>query len=212
MRWLLSFLMVLSLCLPGLAQDDHDHDHEHDHDHGSTPQVQSESGRAAQVGDTVEVYYIIRLKDQTILDATKKGHPFKFQVGQPGIIPGFSVAVVGMKPGEVRQRSIPPELGYGDSVEGIPADAELLCDLEMVSVQSPEELAAESKDVHDHSHSNLPAIMDFMIKDTFRRPWIADDQDNPHPTQSVLKSTAKIAGVALLLLIVGLFQKRMSPS
>jgi FKBP-type peptidyl-prolyl cis-trans isomerase len=203
-------VLVLLLCLvlggPGLAQDDHDHDHDHDHDrHGESHQAVSpeKSSRPARVGDTAEVYYVMRLEDGTLLDATRKDKPFKLQIGQPGIIPGFSLAMVGMTVGETKQVLIPPELGYGNLRPGVPPDASLKLQLELVSLQFPEdmeEVVHPDDDGHGHHSANLPAMMDFMLKDFFARPWI-DEEKSLTATRNV---TVEALGVFAFLIPIWL--------
>ena len=60
---------------------------------------------------------------------------FTFTVGS-GVIVGWSQGVVGMKVGEVRRLKIPSSLGYGEGGAGdaIPANADLVFDVELIEI------------------------------------------------------------------------------
>ena len=70
--------------------------------------------------DYVSVYYTGYFENETVFD-TNEGMeiPYTFQVGTGQVIPGFDSAVMGMKLGEEKTVTIPPEEAYG-SVEGHP--------------------------------------------------------------------------------------------
>lgn len=67
----------------------------------------------AKDGDTVRVHYVGTLDDGTEFDSSRGGEPLEFVLGKPGIISGFQDNVVGMKVGEVKTVTFPPEQGYG---------------------------------------------------------------------------------------------------
>ncbi|NIP99873.1 MAG: peptidylprolyl isomerase [Nitrospinaceae bacterium] len=69
--------------------------------------------RMAKNGDTVSIHYTGKLKDNSVFDSSKDRDPLVFELGTPNIIAGFNKAVVGMKAGESKTISIPPEEGYG---------------------------------------------------------------------------------------------------
>jgi len=105
-----------------------------------TKEVKLEStdltGKEVATGDKISVHYRGWLaKDGTVFDQSfNRGSTFTFTVGQ-GVIQGWSQGVVGMKVGEVRRLKIPSELGYGATGAGdsIPADADLIFDVELVN-------------------------------------------------------------------------------
>ena len=67
-----------------------------------------------QEGDTITVEYEGRLEDGTVFDSSEKHEePLQFTVGEGKIIKGFDEAVVGMKVGEEKEVTIPPEQAYG---------------------------------------------------------------------------------------------------
>lgn len=96
------------------------------------------SGAEATTGSTVTVNYVGALPDGTVFDASANhGAPFTFQLGAGNVIRGWDEGVAGMKVGGKRRLVIPPGLAYGDQAVGgvIPANATLLFEVELVSVQ-----------------------------------------------------------------------------
>ena len=86
----------------------------------------------AQDGDVVKVHYTGLLEDGTVFDTTAGGDPFEFTLGSGEAIKGFDDAVRGMKVGDYKEVTIPPEEAYGEPsddlifqypVEKIPAGA-----------------------------------------------------------------------------------------
>jgi FKBP-type peptidyl-prolyl cis-trans isomerase 2 len=81
--------------------------------------------KTVKKGDTISVNYTGSLQDGKVFDtnieSVAKQHdiikpeyvPLKFKVGEPGMIKGFDEGVVGMKVGETKTLTIPPEKGYG---------------------------------------------------------------------------------------------------
>jgi FKBP-type peptidyl-prolyl cis-trans isomerase FkpA len=72
-------------------------------------------------------------------DSSREGRqPFKFPVGTGSVIKGWDQGVPGMKIGESRRLTIPPELAYGDGGTGgglIPPGATLVFDVELVGIE-----------------------------------------------------------------------------
>lgn len=65
-------------------------------------------------GDTITVEYEGRLEDGTVFDSSDKHEePLQFTVGEGKIIKGFDQAVLGMKVGEEKEVTVPPEQAYG---------------------------------------------------------------------------------------------------
>jgi FKBP-type peptidyl-prolyl cis-trans isomerase len=77
--------------------------------------LQEGNGLGAKVGDTVTVNYTGTLEDGTKFDSSLNPgrSPFQFTLGQNRVIQGWELGVIGMKVGEKRRLTIPPELGYG---------------------------------------------------------------------------------------------------
>jgi FKBP-type peptidyl-prolyl cis-trans isomerase 2 len=85
------------------------------------------SSPTAKAGDNVSIDYIISFSNGTIWGTTYKQvaidtgiynannsyRPFNFTVGNPSTIEGISDAVAGMKVGELKNGTIPPEKAFG---------------------------------------------------------------------------------------------------
>ncbi|GFO97760.1 peptidyl-prolyl cis-trans isomerase [groundwater metagenome] len=81
--------------------------------------------KTVKKGDTISVNYTGSLHDGKVFDtnieSVAKQHdiikpeyvPLKFTVGEPGMIEGFDEGVVGMKVGDKKILTIPPEKAYG---------------------------------------------------------------------------------------------------
>lgn len=73
--------------------------------------------RQAKEGDSVSLHYKGSFEDGTVFDSSETHGALKFTVGRGTAIPGFEEAVVGMKLGEAKTVTIPPEKGYGPRKE-----------------------------------------------------------------------------------------------
>lgn len=107
-------------------------------------------GTIAEVGMLVSVHYQGRLTDGTVFDdSNKRGEPISFTLGKGQVIKGWEQGIEGMKVGEKRVLTIPPELGYGAAGAGdvIPPNATLVFDVELVAAVQPPEL--KHGDVND---------------------------------------------------------------
>jgi peptidylprolyl isomerase len=67
----------------------------------------------AKLGDKVRVRYRGFLDDGTTFDSSSEMEPLEFTIGEEMIIPGFEQAVIGMREGDTKGVSIPPEEGFG---------------------------------------------------------------------------------------------------
>ena len=102
--------------------------------------MQEGGGDVADIGQRVTVHYEGRLTDDTVFDASKpRGQPFNFTIGAGQVIQGWEKGVAGMRVGEKRRLTIPPELGYGAAGAGdaIPPHATLVFDIELLAVAIP---------------------------------------------------------------------------
>ncbi len=99
------------------------------------------TGAVAKEGDRVRVHYTGWLSTGKKFDSSVDyGRPFTFALGNGEVIQGWDEGIAGMKVGGKRQMRIPPELGYGaaGTPDGtIPANATLIFDVQLLSVQEP---------------------------------------------------------------------------
>lgn len=95
------------------------------------------AGDAAKAGDKVTVNYVGTLQNGTKFDSSiDRGTPFQFTLGENSVIQGWELGVSGMKAGEKRKLTIPPELGYGSNGAGnvIPPNATLIFEVELLKI------------------------------------------------------------------------------
>ena len=100
--------------------------------------LQQGSGETAKSGDTVTVNYVGALTDGAKFDSSiDRGQPFEFTLGQNGVIQGWELGVLGMKVGEKRKLTIPPELAYGSQGAGgiIPPNATLIFEIDLLGIK-----------------------------------------------------------------------------
>lgn len=88
-------------------------------------------------GQTAVVHYTGRLSTGRVFDSSRDREPFEFILGRSLVIEGWHRGVRGMRKGEKRRLTIPPELGYGDrGVPGaIPPRATLIFDVELLEIK-----------------------------------------------------------------------------
>ena len=102
------------------------------------------NGEVARQGMQVSVHYQGRLTDGTIFDdSQKRGEPIRFIIGSGQVISGWEKGIDGMRVGEKRVLTVPPDLGYGVAGVGslIPPNATLIFDVELIAVSNPPRLA-----------------------------------------------------------------------
>jgi FKBP-type peptidyl-prolyl cis-trans isomerase FkpA len=95
------------------------------------------TGNEATAGLRVTVHYVGTLTDGKKFDSSRdRGKGFSFQLGAGRVIKGWDQGVAGMKVGEKRKLTIPPELAYG--ARGfppvIPPDSTLVFEVELLGV------------------------------------------------------------------------------
>ncbi|MES9969262.1 MAG: FKBP-type peptidyl-prolyl cis-trans isomerase [Candidatus Thiodiazotropha sp.] len=92
-------------------------------------------GASPQSGDSVEVHYHGTLIDGAVFDSSvQRGKTATFNVDR--VVPGFSEALLLMKPGAKWRIVIPPELGYGERGAGkkIGPNETLIFELELIKI------------------------------------------------------------------------------
>jgi FKBP-type peptidyl-prolyl cis-trans isomerase len=96
------------------------------------------SGAEAMPGMTVDVHYTGWLTTGTKFDSSlDRGKPFSFKLGAGQVIKGWDQGVAGMKVGQLRKLTIPPELAYGTRgfPPVIPPNSTLVFEVELLDVK-----------------------------------------------------------------------------
>jgi len=96
------------------------------------------SGEPAKNNDTVTVNYTGTLENGTVFDSSVKPDrtPFEFTIGASNVIQGWHLGVLGMKTGEKRKLTIPPEFAYGQAGRppAIPQNATLIFEIDLLKI------------------------------------------------------------------------------
>lgn len=92
-------------------------------------------GKVAAKGKSCHVHYVGWLSDGTEFDSSEGKSPYVLELGAGMVIKGWEQGIEGMKVGEKRRLTIPPDLAYGPKGRGmIPGDATLVFELELKAV------------------------------------------------------------------------------
>ncbi|MFP5394243.1 MAG: FKBP-type peptidyl-prolyl cis-trans isomerase [Gammaproteobacteria bacterium] len=101
-------------------------------------------GEEAGVGSTVSVHYTgwlfkplaVKQHGRVFDSSRERGEPIEFVLGAGRVIKGWDQGLQGMRVGGKRTLVIPAQLAYGArSVPGIPANSDLIFDVELVKVK-----------------------------------------------------------------------------
>jgi len=96
------------------------------------------TGAEASAGKTVTVHYVGTLTNGNKFDSSRdRGKGFTFKLGAGQVIKGWDQGVAGMKVGQLRKLTIPPELAYGTRgfPPAIPPDSTLVFEVELLEVK-----------------------------------------------------------------------------
>ena len=96
------------------------------------------AGAVAKAGQRLTLHYVGTLEDGRTFDSSRdRGKPHEFNIGVGEVILGWDEAVPGMKIGELRKLTIPPNAGYGAQGHppAIPQNATLIFEIELINVQ-----------------------------------------------------------------------------
>lgn len=99
--------------------------------------LQEGEGEKAKAGDKITVDYVGTFEDGVQFDSSiDRGQPFVFTLGEGSVIQGWELGVEGMKVGEKRKLTIPPNLAYGEQGAGgvIPPNATLIFEINLLKI------------------------------------------------------------------------------
>ncbi|KAH0723493.1 hypothetical protein KY285_006039 [Solanum tuberosum] len=98
-------------------------------------------GRKAYPGFKIGIRYTCKLQENDkIFDTNiEKEDPLEFRIASGQLIKGWEIGVAGMRVGDKRRITIPPELGYGAKGDGgiVPPDSWLVIEVELIYVDRP---------------------------------------------------------------------------
>lgn len=106
--------------------------------------------RIATAGNLLTVNYIVKSADGKKLHSTyeKGNRPLSFKLGSDPLPKGWELGIPGMRWGEIRRLTIPPELTCGSGgfpVAGIPENARLIYDIELLAIRDAAAHQAKTK-------------------------------------------------------------------
>jgi len=145
--------------------------------------------RAVKSGDSVKVDYTGKLEDGTVFDTSKEDvakqagiyvegrdyTPLNFVVGSGQVIPGFDEGVIGMKVGEEKTLTIPPDKAYGEYEEA-------------------RVLAVPIEELNLTNRSQIPAVGQ-TLRDMYGNQYKVTDVNDTHIT---LDANHELAGKTLI--------------
>lgn len=103
--------------------------------------TQNNMEQVSKVGDTLVMNYTGKFTngktfDSNVDPAFHHVAPFEFKLGAGQVIKGWDEGLVGMKVGEKKTLTVPPEKGYGpNDYNGIPGNSTLIFDVELVAIK-----------------------------------------------------------------------------
>lgn len=125
-------------------------------------------GEQPEPGQVVSVHYTGWLEDGTSFDSSvSRGEPISFALDQGMVIPGWDEGISLLHVGDKARLVIPSDLAYGEAGRpGIPSNATLIFDVELVGVSegAPESPVAVDPDDYEVSDSGLQ-YFDFVESD-----------------------------------------------
>jgi peptidylprolyl isomerase len=111
------------------------------------------SGDEAKSGDKLEVHYIGWVQNSPVpFDSSfNLQQPFTVNLGKHQVIRGWEKGLEGMKVGERRRLTIPPELAYGERgfAPKIRPNSTLVFEVDLISINKPTESNAEATAASD---------------------------------------------------------------
>ena len=70
------------------------------------------SAQMVEAGKTIQLHYTLKVNDE-VVDTSDGREPLELEIGLNKVIPGFENGLMGLKSGEEKTFSIPPEEAYG---------------------------------------------------------------------------------------------------
>ncbi|MCW3974911.1 MAG: peptidylprolyl isomerase [Candidatus Bathyarchaeota archaeon] len=71
------------------------------------------------IGDEVKIHYLAKLQNGEIIETTLGKEPFSARIGSKNLIPGLEEALIGLKKGDKKKITVPPNKGFGERNENL---------------------------------------------------------------------------------------------
>jgi FKBP-type peptidyl-prolyl cis-trans isomerase SlpA len=108
--------------------------------------------RIAQ-GSRVTLHFAIKLENGDVVDSTFDKQPASFSVGDGSLLPGFEMALFGLKSGDTRSIPIGPEQGFG---QGNPQNVQVMPRSSFAAMELSEGLLVI---FNDAANAELPGVV-----------------------------------------------------
>lgn len=95
------------------------------------------TGPELKPGQTLRAHYEGKLKTGEVFDTTKtRKQPMLFTLTEADLIKGWVEGLPGMRVGEIRRMTVPPEMGYGKEgrAPAVPPNATLVFEVELIDI------------------------------------------------------------------------------
>ena len=76
----------------------------------------------AKLGDTVKIHINEKMEDDAVAESAQERGPLEFKIGEGNVISGLEKGVVGMRTGDKKTITIPPEDAFGQPREDLVID------------------------------------------------------------------------------------------
>lgn len=76
----------------------------------------------AKLGDTVKIHITEKMEDDTVVESSQDRGPLEFEIGAGNVISGLEQGVIGMRTGDKKTITIPPEDAFGPPREDLVID------------------------------------------------------------------------------------------
>ena len=76
----------------------------------------------AKSGDTVKIHLTEKMEDGTVAENSQDSDPLEFKIGEGNVIFGLEQGVIGMRTGDKKTITIPPEDAFGQPREDLVID------------------------------------------------------------------------------------------
>jgi FKBP-type peptidyl-prolyl cis-trans isomerase len=97
------------------------------------------TGPELKLGQKAAFHYVGKLSSGDVFDSSRSAappKPFDVTLGEGQVISGWEEGLPGMKVGEIRKLTIPPEMGYGKMAKPkIPPNSTLVFEVELVEIK-----------------------------------------------------------------------------